>query len=193
MNHPSRRTRHTLLAAALVLTLPVLPTQAATALLKVDHDVSHGFDTDVNTAYASHWLETNGEALTPNPSHGGSRRQARSLVDGLAADVTTLNQANDIDLLTERGGPLPAGWARRLPDNSAISTSISTILLRKGNPMPIPGWTDMGRPGGPVITDVPKVNTFGVGAVVGGWKKAQAELLSDAGLHDQIVVRPRKK
>ena len=96
-----------------------LPAQAATSLLNVSYDVSREFYKDYNAAFAAHWRQTTGEALTLNQSHGGSSKQARSVIDGLAADVITMNQANDIDILFERGQLVPANWASRLPDRSA--------------------------------------------------------------------------
>ena len=100
---------------------PVSPPPRAPVktLLNVSYDVSREFYKDYNTAFAAHWKKTTGAVLTLNQSHGGSSRQARSVVEGLEADVITMNQANDIDLLAERGALIPADWARRLPDNAA--------------------------------------------------------------------------
>ena len=92
---------------------------AQTTLLNVSYDVSREFYKDFNTAFAAHWKKTTGEDITLNQSHGGSSRQARSVVDGLEADVITMNQANDIDILDERGKLVPPDWAKRLPYNSA--------------------------------------------------------------------------
>jgi len=88
---------------------------ADATLLNVSYDVTREFYKDYNGAFAKHWKQTTGEALTLNQSHGGSSKQARSVADGLEADVITMNQANDIDLLAERGALIPADWAKRLP------------------------------------------------------------------------------
>jgi len=120
---------------------------AGPTLLNVSYDVSREFYKDFNAAFAAHWKKTAGEDVTINQSHGGSSRQARSVVDGLEADVITMNQHNDIDLLAERGKLVPPDWARRLPFNSAPTTSVSLILVRKGNPKAIRDWSDLGRPG----------------------------------------------
>jgi sulfate transport system substrate-binding protein len=91
--------------------------------------------------------EDHGEDVTLNQSHGGSSRQARSVADGLEADVITMNQHNDIDILhTSAASLVPPDWAKRLPFNSAPTTSVSVILVRKGNPKAIRDWTDLGKP-----------------------------------------------
>lgn len=173
MTTSPRTSRRWLLAAtlALPLMLPVT-TQAATTLLNVSYDVSREFYKDYNAAFAAHWKKTTGEDLTLNQSHGGSSRQARSVVEGLDADVITMNQANDIDILAERGNLIPIDWAKRLPDNSAPTTSISVILVRKGNPKAIRDWTDLGRPGVSVIIPNPKTSGNGRYTYLAAWGAA---------------------
>jgi sulfate transport system substrate-binding protein len=160
--------RQLLLAAAAVPLLP-LPAFAATTLLNVSYDVSREFYKDFNTAFAAHWKKTTGEDLTLNQSHGGSSRQARSVADGLEADVITMNQHNDIDILAERGKLVPADWAKRLPNNSAPTTSVSVILVRKGNPKQIRDWSDLGRPGISVIIPNPKTSGNGRYTYLAAW------------------------
>lgn len=138
-----------------------LPAQARTSLLNVSYDVSREFYKDFNAAFAAHWEKTSGEKLDLRQSHGGSSRQARSVVDGLQADVITMNQHNDIDILHERGGLVPKDWARRLPHNSAPTTSVTVLLVRKGNPKNIRDWSDLGRPGVGVIIPNPKTSGNG--------------------------------
>ena len=145
---------------------------AGPALLNVSYDVSREFYKDYNAAFAAHWQKTARETLTLNQSHGGSSKQARSVVDGLEADVITMNQANDIDLLAERGGLVPADWARRLPDNASPTTSVSVILVRKGNPKAIRDWTDLGRPGISVIIPNPKTSGNGRYTYLAAWGAA---------------------
>ena len=142
---------------------------AGPTLLNVSYDVSREFYKDYNAAFAAHWKKTAGEDLTLNQSHGGSSRQARSVVEGLEADVITMNQANDIDILAERGALIPVDWARRLPDNSAPTTSISVILVRKGNPKAIRDWSDLGRPGISVIIPNPKTSGNGRYTYLAAW------------------------
>ena len=97
---------------------------ASPTLLNVSYDVSREFYKDYNLAFAAHWKKTTGEAVTLNQSHGGSSRQARSVADGLEADVITMNQHNDIDILHTRGKLVPADWAKRLPHNASPATSV---------------------------------------------------------------------
>ena len=162
------RGRRALLAATLLAT--VLPAWAAgPTLLNVSYDVSREFYKDFNAAFAAQWKKSTGEDITLNQSHGGSSRQARSVVDGLEADVITMNQHNDIDILYERGKLVPQDWARRLPYNSAPTTSVSVILVRKGNPKQINDWSDLGRPGVGVIIPNPKTSGNGRYTYLAAW------------------------
>lgn len=162
--------RHILsLAAFASLSLPAF---AATTLLNVSYDVSREFYKDYNAAFAAHWKKTAGEDLTLNQSHGGSSRQARSVIDGLQADVITMNQAIDIDALAERGALVPASWATRLPHGSAPTTSVQIILVRKGNPKQIRDWSDLGKPGVQVIIPNPKVTGNGRATYLAAWGAA---------------------
>lgn len=163
--------RHLIAAAPLAL-LGLPSAHAAQSLLNVSYDVSREFYKDFNAAFAAHWLKTTGERLTLNQSHGGSSRQARSVVDGLEADVITMNQHNDIDLLAERGKLIPADWAKRLPNNASPTTSISVILVRKGNPKNIRDWTDLGRAGLSVIIPNPKTSGNGRYTHLAAWGAA---------------------
>jgi sulfate transport system substrate-binding protein len=162
--------RRSLLAACVLLCVGGTPAWAAGAtLLNVSYDVSREFYKDFNAQFAAHWSKTAGEQLTLNQSHGGSSKQARSVVDGLEADVITMNQHNDIDLLAERGKLIPADWARRLPHNSSPTTSLSVILVRKGNPKAIRDWSDLGRPGISVIIPNPKTSGNGRYTYLAAW------------------------
>lgn len=174
---PARRAL--LAAAALLIGAPALA-QPGPTLLNVSYDVSREFYKDYNAVFAAHWKKTTGQALTLNQSHGGSSRQARSVVEGLAADVITMNQANDIDILHDKGGLVPADWARRLPDNSAPTTSISVILVRKGNPKAIRDWSDLGRPGVSVIVPNPKTSGNGRYTYLAAWGAAVQSGVSPA-------------
>ncbi len=147
----------------------VAPAAADTTLLNVSYDVTREFYKEYNAAFARYWKQTTGETLTLNQSHGGSSKQARSVVEGLAADVITMNQANDIDILAEQGGLIPADWAKRLPNNSAPTTSVTVILVRKGNPKGIKDWADLARPGVSVVIPNPKTSGNGRYSYLAAW------------------------
>jgi sulfate transport system substrate-binding protein len=143
--------------------------QAGPTLLNVSYDVTREFYKDYNAVFAKHWKETAKEDLTINQSHGGSSKQARSVAEGLEADVITMNQANDIDILFERAKLIPQDWAKRLPNNSSPTTSVSVILVRKGNPKQIRDWTDLGRAGVSVIIPNPKTSGNGRYTYLAAW------------------------
>jgi sulfate/thiosulfate transport system substrate-binding protein len=134
---------------------------ASTTLLNVSYDVSREFYKDINKAFAAQWKKTTGEDITLKQSHGGSSKQIRSVIEGLDADVVTMNQGLDIDMLAARSGLVPADWAKRLPDNSAPNTSVTVLLVRKGNPKGIKDWADVARPGVSVVIPNPKVTGNG--------------------------------
>ncbi|PPE71201.1 sulfate ABC transporter substrate-binding protein [Caldimonas thermodepolymerans] len=163
-----RRLLASLAAAALAAPLTAA-VAAGPTLLNVSYDVSREFYKDYNAAFQRYWKQTAGEDITINQSHGGSSKQARSVADGLQADVLTMNQANDVDILHLRGNLIPADWAKRLPDNSAPTTSTSVILVRKGNPKGIKGWEDLARPGVSVVIPNPKVSGNGRYTYLAAW------------------------
>jgi sulfate transport system substrate-binding protein len=169
-------------ASLALLMSAALPVWAAGAtLLNVSYDVSREFYKDFDAAFAAHWKKTSGEVLVLNQSHGGSSRQARSVADGLEADVITMNQHNDIDILAERGKLIPPDWAKRLPFNSAPTTSVSVILVRKGNPKAIRDWSDLGRSGVSVIIPNPKTSGNGRYTYLAAWGAGvQAGLSAEA-------------
>ncbi|MFN9278773.1 MAG: sulfate ABC transporter substrate-binding protein [Betaproteobacteria bacterium] len=127
-------------------------------LLNVSYDPTREFYGDFNKAFAAHWKARTGANVTIKQSHGGSGRQARSVIDGLEADVVTLALAYDVDELHEKGRLLPADWQKRLPNNSAPYTSTIVFLVRKGNPKGIKDWDDLVKPGVSVITPNPKTS-----------------------------------
>lgn len=145
------------------------PAVADVSLLNVSYDVTREFYKDYNTAFAAYWKAKTGETVTVNQSHGGSSKQARSVIDGLAADVVTMNQANDIDILHERGKLIPADWAKRLPHNSAPYTSTTVFLVRKGNPKQIKDWPDLVKPGVSVVIPNPKTSGNGRYSYLAAW------------------------
>ena len=131
---------------------------ASSTLLNVSYDPTRELYEDYNKAFAAYWKSKTGDTVRVNQSHGGSGKQARSVIDGLEADVVTLALAYDIDALATRGGLIPANWQSRLPNNSAPYTSTIVFLVRKGNPKSIHDWGDLVRPGISVITPSPKTS-----------------------------------
>ncbi len=127
-------------------------------VLNVSYDPTRELYQDVNRAFAAQWKQQTGQTLTVRASHGGSGKQARSVIDGLEADVVTLALAADIDAIATNGKLLPANWQGRLPHNSAPYTSTIVFLVRKGNPKGIKDWDDLARPGVAVITPNPKTS-----------------------------------
>jgi sulfate transport system substrate-binding protein len=129
---------------------------ARITLLNVSYDPTRELYRDVNAAFAREWHARTGQEVVIRQSHGGSGKQARSVIDGLGADVVTLALSYDIDRIAERAGLLPANWKTRLPENSAPYTSTVVFLVRRGNPKRIRDWDDLVRPGISVITPNPK-------------------------------------
>jgi len=154
----SFRYRLSLLAAGLALT--VLGAAAATAqdaVLNVSYDPTREFYVEFNKAFAKKWTDETGRKVTIRQSHGGSGKQARSVIDGLEADVVTLALAYDIDAIAD-AGILAKNWQARLPNNSSPYTSTIVFLVRKGNPKQIKDWGDLVKPGVQVITPNPKTS-----------------------------------
>jgi sulfate transport system substrate-binding protein len=168
----ARRSLLGLAAGTLISGLNPGANAAGQTLLNVSYDVSREFYKEYNPLFVAYWKRSSGAEVTINQSHGGSSKQARSVVDGLEADVITMNQANDIDVLHDRGDLIPADWAKRLPDNSAPTTSTSVILVRKGNPKQIRDWDDLGRTGISVIIPNPKTSGNGRYTYLAAWGAA---------------------
>jgi len=128
-------------------------------LLNVSYDPTRELYKQINVAFTAQWKAAHpGDDLTINQSHGGSGKQARSVIDGLGADVVTLALAADIDAIAQKSGRLPANWIGRLPQNSAPYTSTIVFLVRKGNPWRIKDWGDLIKPGIQVVTPNPKTS-----------------------------------
>ncbi|MEO8020066.1 MAG: sulfate ABC transporter substrate-binding protein [Pseudomonadota bacterium] len=131
---------------------------AEVTLLNVSYDPTRELYTDFNKSFAEYWKKKTGDTVKISQSHGGSGRQARSVIDGLQADVVTLALAADVDAIATNGKLLPLNWEERLPDHSAPYTSTIVFLVRKGNPKSIKDWGDLIRPGIGVITPNPKTS-----------------------------------
>lgn len=143
--------------AAAALVLSTAAHAAEVSLLNVSYDPTRELYQDFNKAFAAHWKAKTGDDLKNKQSHGGSGKQARAVIDGLAADVVTLALAYDIDEIANRG-LIAKDWQKRLPHNSAPYTSTIVFLVRKGNPKAIKDWSDLARPGIAVITPNPKTS-----------------------------------
>ena len=151
-----RHARNALLA--LSLTLAAAAGARDIKLLNVSYDPTREFYREFNAAFATEWQKTKGQKVSIETSHGGSGKQARSVIDGLEADVVTLALAYDIDSISRRAALFPANWQSRLPENSAPYTSTIVFLVRKGNPKKIRDWHDLVKPGISVITPNPKTS-----------------------------------
>jgi sulfate/thiosulfate-binding protein len=146
-------------ALAILLAVSALGAVAADVeLLNVSYDPTRELYKEFNAAFTKQWLAKTGDKVTIKQSHGGSGKQARTVIDGLDADVVTLALAYDIDEIAARGRLLPRDWQKRLPNNSAPYTSTIVFLVRKGNPKHIKDWDDVAKPGIAVVTPNPKTS-----------------------------------
>ena len=144
------------LAATVLLAAPIA--RAETTLLNVSYDPTRELYDDYNKAFVQYWKQKSGKDVSIRQSHGGSGKQARTVIDGLPADVVTLALAYDIDQIATQGKLLPANWQTRLPNNSSPYTSTIVFLVRKGNPKGIKDWDDLVKPGVSVVTPNPKTS-----------------------------------
>jgi sulfate transport system substrate-binding protein len=157
-----------LATSAVFLGLP-LPASAATpVLLNASYDVARELFKEINPAFIADFKKTTGEAVDVNQSHGGSSKQARSVADGMEAAVVTMNQANDIDILVDRG-LVTADWAKKFPKNAAPFYSTMIYLVRKGNPKGIKDWADLGKQDVKVIVPNPKTSGNGRYTYLAAW------------------------
>jgi sulfate/thiosulfate-binding protein len=143
--------------AGLALTGPAAHAADVT-LLNVSYDPTRELYEEYNKAFAAYWEKKTGDKVTVKQSHGGSGKQARTVIDGLPADVVTLALAGDIDAVATNGKLLPLNWQSRLPHNSSPYTSTIVFLVRKGNPKGVKDWGDLVKPGISVITPNPKTS-----------------------------------
>src|SRR5919107_1570718 len=158
-------------------------------LLNVSYDPTRELYVDFNKQFASYWKGKTGQDVTIRQSHGGSGKQARSVIDGLGADVVTLALAYDIDQISEKGGLLPANWQSRLPNNSSPYTSTIVLLVRKGNPKGIKDWADLAKPGIAVITPNPKTSGGARWNYLAAWAWALRQPGGNEGTARDFVAR----
>lgn len=160
---------------------------AQTTLLNVSYDVTRELYKDINAAFVADWKTKTGETVTINQSHGGSSRQALSVASGLEADVVTMNQAPDIDILVERGGLVAANWRDALPHGATPYTTTTVFLVRKGNPKGLKDWSDLAKPGVQVIVPNPKTSGNGRYTYLAAWGYGLKQSGSEAGARDFVT------
>ena len=158
--------------------------QADTTLLNVSYDVTRELYKDIDAAFVADYKKKTGETVSVRQSHGASSAQALSVTQGLQADVVTMNQPNDIDLLAERGQLVPANWRNRLPDASAPYTTTMVFLVHKGNPKNIRDWNDLARPGVQAVIANPKTSGNGRYAYLAAWGYKKQQGATDAQAQD---------
>lgn len=175
-----------LAAVGLLLAAGVASAQSSVTLLNVSYDPTRELYVEYNTAFAKYWKDKTGQDVTVKQSHGGSGKQARSVIDGIDADVVTLGLAGDIDALYQHGGLVPKDWQKRLPHNSAPYTSTIVLVVRQGNPKGIKDWDDLVKPGIQVITPNPKTSGGARWNYLAAWEFAKRKYGSDAKAKDFV-------
>jgi sulfate/thiosulfate transport system substrate-binding protein len=168
MRNGIQKVLYALLAAVLLSATGTL-VAADIKILNVSYDVTREFYQDYNKAFAAYWKEKTGDTVTVSQSHGGSSKQAQSVVNGLEADVVTMNQPLDIDILHSAGDLVPANWASRLPNKSVPYTSTIVFVVRKGNPKNIRNWDDLIQSNVSVVIPNPKTSGNGRYSYLAAW------------------------
>jgi sulfate transport system substrate-binding protein len=166
--------------ALALATVPAMAQRAPVTLLNVSYDPTREFYVEFNAAFAKYWKGKTGQDVTVKQSHGGSGKQARSIIDGLDADVATLGLAGDTDALVKNGGWVAADWQKRLPHNSSPYTSTIVLVVRAGNPKGIKDWDDLAKPGVSVITPNPKTSGGARWNYLAAWEFAKRKYGGDA-------------
>ncbi len=168
--------------------LTALPSRAQPGtLLNVSYDPTRELYAEYNQAFARHWKAKTGQDLNIRQSHGGSGKQARSVIDGLDADVVTLALAGDTDALVKNGGWIAPDWQKRLAHNSSPYTSTIVLLVRRGNPKGIKDWDDLAKPGVSVITPNPKTSGGARWNYLAAWEFARRKFGGDAGAREFVA------
>ena len=182
----TRLLRNSLFAAGLAAASLASPAKDVT-LLNVSYDPTRELYVDFNKAFAAHWKAKTGDVVTVKQSHGGSGKQARSVIDGLEADVVTLALAYDVDELAAKARLIPPDWQKRMKHNSAPYTSTIVFLVRKGNPKGIKDWDDLVKPGIGVITPNPKTSGGARWNYLAAWGYALKKFGNDEKKAQQFV------
>ncbi len=160
---------------------------ADTVLLHVSFDPTRELFTEINSEFSKQWKLQKGETITIHQSHGGSAKQARSVIEGLDADIVSLALAYDIDVISERAQLLDANWKSRFPHQSTPYTSTVVFLVRKGNPKQIKDWDDLVKPGVAVITPNPKTSGGARWNYLGAWGYALKKYGNNESLAKEFV------
>jgi sulfate transport system substrate-binding protein len=176
-----------LILAGLALALAAGASAKSIELLNVSYDPTRELYVDFNKAFAAHWKAKTGDDVTVKQSHGGSGKQARSVIDGLPADVVTLALAADVDALYDNGRLIPKDWQKRLPDNAAPYTSTIVFLVRKGNPKGLKDWDDLVKPGVTVVTPNPKTSGGARWNYLAAWEFAKRKYGGDDAARDFLA------
>ncbi|MDB6062715.1 MAG: cysP [Verrucomicrobiaceae bacterium] len=177
---------HAALAALLIGASGVLHA-ADVKLLNVSYDPTRELYEQYNVAFAKYWKEKTGDNVTIQQSHGGSGKQARSVIDGLGADVVTLALADDIDAIADKSKLIAPDWLARLPKNSSPYTSTIVFLVRKGNPKNIKDWDDLVRKGVSVVTPNPKTSGGARWNFIAAWEYAKRKYGGEAQAKDFVA------
>ncbi|RYH04921.1 MAG: sulfate ABC transporter substrate-binding protein, partial [Alphaproteobacteria bacterium] len=156
-------------------------------LLNVSYDPTRELYAQFDEAFAAHWTETTGNTVTIEQSHGGSGKQAQSVIDGLGADVVTLALEGDINAIAEKSGLIDAGWRSEFPINSTPYTSTIVFLVRKGNPKAIADWGDLIKDGVEVITPNPKTSGGARWNYLAAWAWANKSLGGDEARNIEFI------
>ncbi len=170
-----------------LLTLMTSAQAQNVSILNVSYDPTRELYAELNQAFTKHWKEKTGQIATIKQSHGGSGKQARSVIDGLDADVVTLALAQDIDALHQNGNWIPKDWQTRLPQNSAPYTSTIVLVVRAGNPKNIKDWDDLIRSDIRVITPNPKTSGGARWNYLAAWEFAKRKYGSDTSAKEFIA------
>jgi len=172
--------RRALVAAVFAAFSGLASSQAAVSLLNVSYDPTRELYAEYNQAFTRYWKGKTGQDVTIKQSHGGSGKQARSVIDGLDADVVTLALAGDIDALYKNGGWIAQDWQKRLPHNSSPYTSTVVLVVRQGNPKGIKDWDDLIKSGISVITPNPKTSGGARWNYLAAWEFAKRKYGGEA-------------
>ncbi|MGE5490909.1 MAG: sulfate ABC transporter substrate-binding protein, partial [Actinomycetota bacterium] len=156
------------LFAGLLVALLAGSVHADAVLLNVSYDVARDVFKDYNPLFQKYWKQKSGENIEVKQSHGGSSKQVRAVADGLEADVVTMNQANDVEFLAEKG-LVAKDWPKKFPNNASPYTSAMIFIVRKGNPLAIKDWSDLAKPGVQVILPHPKNTGNGRNSYLSAW------------------------
>ncbi|MCE1183905.1 MAG: sulfate ABC transporter substrate-binding protein [Rhodocyclales bacterium] len=160
--------RFSKIVSALALSLAATLAQADATLLNASYAVARDVYKDYNPMFQKYWKAKTGESLELKQSHGGSSKQVRAVADGLEADVVTMNQANDIEFLAEKG-LVAKDWAKKFPNNASPYTSAMVFIVRKGNPKGLKDWADLAAPGVQIIVPHPKNTGNGRNPYLSAW------------------------